>query len=137
MLGYLPNTQLLQTYDLLQFIPLIQAFRTGNIPAWRRELDTNREWYRKRSIWLLLHERGEVLVWRNLFRNALRTHYSLNQAQFADYTKVKSCPTRIFVSATAAAFDGSGELEDGTITLVDIINVLCSLIDQVRAPVIG
>jgi hypothetical protein len=114
----------------------MQAFRTGNIPAWRRELDTNREWYRKRSIWLLLHERGEILVWRNLFRNALRTHYSLNQAQFADYTKVKSCPTRVFVSATAAAFDGSGELEDGTITLVDIINVLCSLIDQVSERVL-
>jgi NhaP-type Na+/H+ or K+/H+ antiporter len=69
LLGVLPSQQTLNKYELYQFIPLLQAFKAGNIVAWRRELEVNREWYRRRSIWLLLFERGEILVWRNLFRN--------------------------------------------------------------------
>ena len=68
LLGRLPSMSLLQQYNLPEFLPLILAFRTGNVPAWRRILDESREWYRRRSIWLLLFERGEILVWRNLFR---------------------------------------------------------------------
>lgn len=68
LLGHLPTPQLLQQYGLQPFGVLLHAFRTGNIPAWRRELERNREWYRRRSVWLLLYERGEILVWRNLFR---------------------------------------------------------------------
>jgi hypothetical protein len=40
------------------------------VAAWRKELETNNEWYRSRQIWLILYERGEILVWRNLFRRA-------------------------------------------------------------------
>lgn len=62
---------MLQDYDLEEpFAPLIDAFRTGNVAAWRQLLDTHREWLRARSIWLLLFERGEILVWRNMFRKA-------------------------------------------------------------------
>lgn len=68
LLGRLPSLPLLKQYSLPEFLPLIEAFRSGNIPAWRRELDMNREWYRRRSVWLLVFERGEILVWRNLFR---------------------------------------------------------------------
>jgi hypothetical protein len=70
LLGRLPSKDLIQHYDLAAFAPLLQAYRTGNIVAWRRVLDTDREWFRSRSIWLILYERGEILVWRNLFRNA-------------------------------------------------------------------
>lgn len=68
LLGDLPSSQLLHQHGLQQYLPLIHAFRTGNIPAWRAELERNREWYRGRSVWLLLYERGEILLWRNLFR---------------------------------------------------------------------
>lgn len=43
------------------------------------------------------------------------------------------CPTWVFVAAAQQAFAGSGELEEGTIILEDIICVLSSLIDQVCA----
>lgn len=41
------------------------------------------------------------------------------------------CPTWIFLSAAARAFEGSGELEDGTVVKGDIICILASLIDHV------
>lgn len=70
LLGRLPCPKTLETYDLPQFRPLIDSFRTGNIPLWRRVLEEHREWFRRRSIWLVLYERGEILLWRNLFRQA-------------------------------------------------------------------
>lgn len=36
----------------------------------------------------------------------------------------------MFTTAVAQAFEGTGELEDGTVALEDIICVLSSLIDQ-------
>ena len=140
LLGILPSNALLQRYDLPQFLPLIQAFRTGNIVAWRRELEAQRMWYRRRSIWLILYERGEILVWRNLFRqrsvvsaeNEFRLTTSL-KAYYQSHPEAPRgrCPTWVFLQATQQAFAGSGEAEDGDIVLEDIICVLSSLIDQV------
>ncbi|WWD17899.1 hypothetical protein CI109_102344 [Kwoniella shandongensis] len=123
--GKIPRPSLLQEYDLPEFQPLIHAYRTGNIPLWRRTLERSREWFRRRSVWLILYERGEILVWRNLFKQALKIHYNL------DPTAAKNrCPTSIFISAAHQAFANSGELEDGSIGLEDIIVVISSLIDQ-------
>jgi hypothetical protein len=69
LLGYLPSPALLQQYDL-PYAPFIHAFRTGNVAAWRHLIHEHRAWLRARSLWLLLFERGEILVWRNLFRKA-------------------------------------------------------------------
>lgn len=61
----------MQHYSLeAEFTPFIQAFKTGNVPQWRRLLSERQEWLRARSIWLIWFERGEILVWRNLFRKA-------------------------------------------------------------------
>jgi hypothetical protein len=59
---------MLRAYSLTHFDPLIHHYKTGNVAGWRRELDEKREWYRRRGIWLILYERGEILVWRNLLR---------------------------------------------------------------------
>lgn len=125
LLGILPSTSMLRAYNLVQFFPLLQAFRTGNIAAWRKELEQQREWYRRRSIWLILYERGEILVWRTLFRNSLRAYY-LSHPE----APRGRCPTWVFLQATQLAFAGTGEAEDGDIVLEDIICVLSSLIDQ-------
>lgn len=69
LLGYIPNPALLQEYDL-PYAPLVHAFRTGNVAQWRRLVHEHRAWLRARSLWLILFERGEILVWRNLFRKA-------------------------------------------------------------------
>jgi len=125
LLGSLPTRSCLQTYNLPQFIPLLAAFRQGNIPAWRRELDVNREWYRRRSVWLLLMERGEILVWRNLFRKSLKLFYTLHPE-----APKGRCPTWAFLAAAAQCFKGSGELEDGTLVKEDIICGVATLVDQ-------
>lgn len=71
LLGHLPRRAVLDQYALTaEFTPFIHAFRTGNVPAWRRLLTERRDWLRARNIWLLWFERGEILVWRNLFRKA-------------------------------------------------------------------
>ncbi|EIW72458.1 hypothetical protein TREMEDRAFT_25778 [Tremella mesenterica DSM 1558] len=126
LLGRLPSFSLLDQYNLHEFSPLLHAFKSGNLPAWRRVLEDNREWFRRRSIWLVLFERGEILLWRNLFRFSVKTHYQL----FPSAPRNR-CPTRVFLNATRAAFSGTNEPEDDDITLEDIICVLSSLIDQV------
>lgn len=70
LVGIIPRRSTLEQYDLIQYAALLAAYRAGNVPAWRRELDASREWLRSRHVWLLLYERGEILVWRNLFRQA-------------------------------------------------------------------
>ncbi|RSH92915.1 hypothetical protein EHS25_008361 [Saitozyma podzolica] len=125
LLGTLPSQTLLQQYDLPEFAPLVHAYRTGNVVAWRNELETRKEWLRRRHVWLILYERGETLLWRNLFREALKAYYITNP----DAPRGR-CPTWIFVSAATRAFAGSREIEDGTIGLEDIISLISSLIDH-------
>jgi hypothetical protein len=69
LLGKLPNNGVLAKYGLQGFRRLLEAFKRGDVRGWREELEVNRDWFRRRSIWLLLSERGEILVWRNLFRS--------------------------------------------------------------------
>lgn len=71
LLGQLPPRDVLETYNLVDaYQPFITAFKDGDIASWRRLLAERREWLRARSVWLLWHDRGEILVWRNLFRHA-------------------------------------------------------------------
>ncbi|OWZ64837.1 hypothetical protein C366_05935 [Cryptococcus neoformans Tu401-1] len=125
LLGRLPCPTILETYDLPQFRPLIDSFRTGNISLWRRVLEEHREWFRRRSIWLVLYERGEILLWRNLFRQALKMYYQVDPM-----ASKGRCPTWIFIAAASQAFAGSSEIEDATIEIEDIIVIVSSLIDQ-------
>ncbi|WVQ85670.1 hypothetical protein IAT38_007836 [Cryptococcus sp. DSM 104549] len=124
--GKLPTMTLLQHYNLPQFVPLVQAFKTGNVALWRRSLHEGREWFRRRSIWLVLFERGEILVWRNLFRGALKIHYALTP----DDIPRAVCPTWVYVTAMSLVFAGSGEVEEGSIGVEDILTTVASLIDQ-------
>jgi hypothetical protein len=41
------------------------------------------------------------------------------------------CPTHIFLNAIRQAFKGTGEIEDGTIELEDLIVIIASCIDHV------
>jgi hypothetical protein len=68
LLGLLPDPAMLRAYSLTHFETLLHHYKIGNVAGWRRELDEKREWYRRRGIWLILYERGEILVWRNLLR---------------------------------------------------------------------
>lgn len=59
---------------------------------------------------------------------SLQIYYSLNPS-----AKRGRCPTSLFVHAAQQAFSGSGEIEDGSITIEDIIVVIASLVDQVSS----
>lgn len=41
------------------------------------------------------------------------------------------CPTSIFLQTIRKAFEGTGEIEDGTIELEDLIVIIASCIDHV------
>ncbi|KAK4686265.1 hypothetical protein P7C73_g3867, partial [Tremellales sp. Uapishka_1] len=125
LLGFMPAPALLKTFELELFIPLCHAYVTGNIVQWRAYLFSEREWFRKRGIWLLLFERGEILVWRNLLRNTLKMYYQTHP------TAPKGrCPTHVFVSAARKVFQGSDQVEANGFNLHDMICVIASLIDQ-------
>ncbi len=42
------------------------------------------------------------------------------------------CPTWVFLAAASRVFEKSGELEEGNLTMEDIICIVASLIDQVK-----
>lgn len=141
LLGLLPDPAMLRAYSLTHFEPLIHYFKTGNVAGWRRELDEKREWYRRRGIWLILYERGEILVWRNLLRKrSVRFHIVmvviLMNSLWLYYrtlpgVALNRCPTSIFLQTIRKAFEGTGEIEDGTIELEDLIVIIASCIDHV------
>lgn len=127
LLGILPTSEALEEYNLTMFQPLLYAFSTGNVLAWRRELAKQTEWLRARSIWLILFERAETLVWRNLFRAAWSQYMVLNPMS----RQKTQCPTWVLQQAVQRCFEGSGEIEDGTIGIVDVVDILATLIDHV------
>jgi hypothetical protein len=117
----------LQRHNLPRFVPLLEAFQSGNLVAWRRALAKDVEWLRANGIWLVLFERGETLVWRNLFRSAWSQYIHCRPIAA---TKTH-CPTWVLMEAMEVCFRGSGEIEDGTLRMEDVIDVLSTLIEHV------
>jgi len=70
--------------------------------------------------------KGQTSPARKRTDSSLALHYQLGSG-----VSLNRCPTSIFLDVAQAAFAGSGELEDGTLVLEDIIVILSSLIDQV------
>jgi hypothetical protein len=69
---------------------------------------------------------------RHLVLASNANHHSLKYYYLLNPSAPKNrCPTSIFVTAASQAFRGSGEIEDGSITIEDIIVVIASLVDQV------
>ncbi|KAI5449722.1 hypothetical protein NCC49_004087 [Naganishia albida] len=127
LLGSFPAPHLLTHFNLAaQFGPLITAIRTGDRALYYRCFEQWGGWYRKRGLWLVLREKGEVLVWRSLFRNTYRiwteTNPPLNPA-----AKSARCPTTIFLTAMRLSLAQCGE-ED--VSPEDVVSILASLIDQ-------
>ncbi|KAI8057425.1 hypothetical protein BDF21DRAFT_159903 [Thamnidium elegans] len=70
ILGYFPSIELLQKYKLTErYLGLIQTIRTGNMRGYLQHLETHFEYFYHHLTYLLLKERGIVLVWRCLIKN--------------------------------------------------------------------
>lgn len=69
LLGTFPKPHLLSAFGLTaRFLPLILAIRSGDRSLFRKHLDDNMEWFRKKYIYIILRSKGEPLVLRSLFR---------------------------------------------------------------------
>ncbi|RUS19925.1 hypothetical protein BC937DRAFT_86696 [Endogone sp. FLAS-F59071] len=69
ILGYIPTPALLARYGLtVPFADLIKAMLSGNVAQYTAVLDAHMEWFLRTSNYMLLRERGKVVVWRNLFK---------------------------------------------------------------------
>lgn len=64
-------------------------------------------------------------IWSELI-NSLRLYY-----QTTPGVALNRCPTSIFLQSIRQAFRGTGEIEDGTIELEDLIVIIASCIDHV------
>ncbi|KAF9511059.1 hypothetical protein BS47DRAFT_1299458, partial [Hydnum rufescens UP504] len=119
-LGRLPHPSLLGYFSLsTQFSPLIHATRLGDIAAYRSALSgTWRSWFARRGVWMMLKEKGEVVVWRSLVRRRMPTMFS---------TSVKAPPTVMFTDILTALHVSS---KDSTYTMNDVESMCCSLLDQ-------
>ncbi|CEP13448.1 hypothetical protein [Parasitella parasitica] len=67
ILGHLPTIQLLEKYQLTApYIDLMKALRSGNIHGYLMHLETHFQYFYSHFTYLLLRERGLVLLWRCL-----------------------------------------------------------------------
>lgn len=70
ILGYFPQYQLLEKYQLVSpFSNLIKTIRSGDLNGFLEHLETYFEYFYHHLTYLLLKERGVVLVWRCLIKN--------------------------------------------------------------------
>lgn len=70
ILGHFPSAELLEKYQLTdKFGVLLSTIRSGNIQGYFQHLETHFEYFYHHLTYLLLKERGVVLLWRCLMKN--------------------------------------------------------------------
>lgn len=76
ILGYMPQRNLLEKYDLLQFWELVQGVQSGDVRRLNVAMQHHQKFFVQCGIYLLL-EKLKVIAYRNLFKKVyllLRTH---------------------------------------------------------------
>lgn len=69
ILGRYPDEALLASASLqLYYSDLIRCIKSGDAAGALEALDRNMDWFRTRGLYLILREKLQVTVWRNLFR---------------------------------------------------------------------
>ncbi|RWS04363.1 PCI domain-containing protein 2-like protein [Dinothrombium tinctorium] len=67
LLGQMPRRELLEKYSLLEFEPIIQAVKDGNLKKLDLALEVNSDFFWKFGIYLIL-EKLRIIAYRNLFK---------------------------------------------------------------------
>ncbi|KAI8642834.1 hypothetical protein BD408DRAFT_343521, partial [Parasitella parasitica] len=118
-LGYFPSAQLLEKYQLAApYANLVKTMRVGDIHGYLMHLDTYFEYFYSHLSYLLLKERGLVLVWRCL----LNKLYACKKNGRAD-----ASPTLGFEECLKAFVFSS---QDESYDLNDMESILVSLVSQ-------
>ena len=76
LLGHMPNRQVLEKYDLMEFDEVVQSVKQGNLLRLNKALDTNEKFFIKAGIYLIL-EKLKIITFRNLFKKVtllMKTH---------------------------------------------------------------
>eukprot|EP00911_Craspedida_sp_UC1_P001096 UC1_evm1s822 len=92
--GRLPSHKLMAKYDLLQFEPIVEALRSGNVGNLRRGLQQHGEFFVQWGILLIL-EKLQMLAYRTLFKrvhailakNKMNLSFFLSAMRFAGDVK--------------------------------------------------
>ncbi|RUS32590.1 hypothetical protein BC938DRAFT_474998 [Jimgerdemannia flammicorona] len=115
ILGYRPTSQLLERYKLVDlFGPLIQAMLSGNVAQYVTALDAHMEWFLRMKSYLLLKERGKVIVWRNLFRKV----YLITREPNRNKIRMENCLIALRISTQDPSYDEM-DTEALLVTLLD------------------
>jgi len=73
ILGVLPSARLLQTYDLREFVDVVEAVRRGDVRLLNAALDANESTFIKQGTYLIL-EKLRMSVYRTLFKKIHAIH---------------------------------------------------------------
>lgn len=133
-IGIFPSASLLNHFGLTsKFGPLIDSIKKGHIRSFYLSLGVGmsadpqaRDWLTKRGVWMLLREKGEVLVWRSLIRRVALLQREQNPSAFVAASK--GLPPTLDLYAIHAALRLSSQ--DLSFTLNDAESLCCSLLDQ-------
>jgi len=133
-IGIFPSASLLNHFGLTsKFGALIDSIKRGNIHSFYLALGVGmginseaRDWLTKRGVWMLLREKGEVLVWRSLLRRVALLQRERNPSAFVAGSK--GPPPTLDLHGIHAALRFSSQ--DISYTLNDAESLCCSLLDQ-------
>ncbi|KAL9935042.1 hypothetical protein V8E36_006118 [Tilletia maclaganii] len=120
-LGRLPQPGLLQAFNLdRQFSGIVQAFQRGGAQLALAELDGWREWHRKRGTYLILREKLQIGLWRNLIRRTL-----ILSRQYLPDSNAPPNVSFALLAATARLAWGDSSIDESDVECITV-----SLIDQ-------
>ncbi|KAF8341214.1 uncharacterized protein EI90DRAFT_2905635 [Cantharellus anzutake] len=118
-IGIFPSTSLLEHFGLTsRYGPLIDSIKRG---TFTHSILRSGKWFARRGVWMLLREKGEVLVWRSLIRRR-------EQNPSAFVAGSKGPPPTLQLLAIQSALQFSSH--DVSYTLNDAESLCCSLLDQ-------
>ncbi len=121
ILGRYPEPALLEASNLSQIYGALTFYlKNGQAAAAMDELDRHMDWLRFRGLYLILREKLQISLWRNLARRCLALSYGPAQASSAPPT----LRVDMLLSAARLAW------RDPSLQPSDIEAILASLIDQ-------
>ncbi|KAI8374387.1 uncharacterized protein BYT42DRAFT_500193 [Radiomyces spectabilis] len=118
LLGRFPMPQLLAKYQLQeQYLPLIVHLKSGNIAGYMSHIDQHFHYFYSTFTYMMLRERGTVLLWRCLIRKLYTIMRISNAAHIA--LSFETCLKALHFSS-----------QDTTLDLRDMECILVSLVSQ-------
>ncbi|KAI7868710.1 hypothetical protein BDF14DRAFT_1790041 [Spinellus fusiger] len=114
LLGHFPSTQLLTKYQLVEpFAGLIDTLKSGSLSAYFDHMDAHFGFFYSTFTYVMLRERGTVLLWRCLLKKLSYLVSTVNMLRFED------CLTALVLSSKDSTMDSS-----------DVEAILVSLVSQ-------